>query len=521
MMHNTEQEHNEMVNVMKPESDNPIDSQNQFLENKTTEQSSGSRVDETTSEQQQDENDDRLSKRLCCFRCLPFFLRYPRFSSFMLGAIIPLWSIVLICAFFGYFLAMAEGPNEITENNAVASTVFVAQNATHRLEKLLGASSILCAELYISEKHKEEEWKLMLEEIVYGYVKDPFADFPNITTNASEQNTVINNADFFNFLLSCSNTLQSTSDNISAKVANSVDNILGDDLTFNWIICAPHPPNARPTNTARRPQAQQDYFISVWESDQQQLYQSFYNSTYNGTNLDYAQAFAYNQSVYLASGESGCYLNMPGSAWFWFTVLSTMGYGNQAPVTVAGRSLVYTFGFISILCFGAILAVSGHVVTAIVDDALVRFNLEFMNRPWIASIMWGALYYAWMVVIAVVTIDWKRRRLGQDFSSRDAYWFAYISSTSVGLGDFYLQPQVFTGADLMLFPFIMLIGFVLLASFLGKFAEFFSSLFRRGRLKQSIVETILGELKTTDMIGDVTTAIDTPRIFGRKNEVDC
>jgi len=38
-----------------------------------------------------------------------------------------------------------------------------------------------------------------------------------------------------------------------------------------------------------------------------------------------------------------------------------------------------------------------------------------------------------MAVIAVAVIAWKEVRVGEnDFDMRSAYWFAYISSTTVG-----------------------------------------------------------------------------------------
>jgi len=98
--------------------------------------------------------------------------------------------------------------------------------------------------------------------------------------------------------------------------------------------------------------------------------------------------------------------------------------------------MVFTFGFLSILTFAGILASSGYIASAIVDDLLVRFNLRILTREWAACILWGLLYYGWMIIIAVVTVAWKQTRLqltSEEFDLRDGYWFAYISSTTVGL----------------------------------------------------------------------------------------
>lgn len=315
--------------------------------------------------------------------------------------------------------------------------------------------------------------------------------------------------------------------NLSETLQLGENLTFSNNLTFNWVICTPsgrgignHTEKLDwPNNTERRPSAQQDYFISTWQANQQVLYESYFNATYNRTNLLEAQMFAYDQSILYASGESCCSYNVAGTGWFWFTILSTIGYGNQAPVTFTGRALVYSAGFLSILIFGVVLAISGHVVTALVDDALVRCKLAFMNKHWIACIIYGTLYYLWMVIIAMKTVNWKSRRLGENFSSSNAYWFAYISTTTVGLGDYYLEPAVFTVGDLMTWPWTFLIGFIFLAAFLGKFAEFLSKTFGRGDQNESFVGSLLSQLKTTDMIGDVPKISDTLKRSNSKTEI--
>lgn len=61
--------------------------------------------------------------------------------------------------------------------------------------------------------------------------------------------------------------------------------------------------------------------------------------------------------------------------------------------------------------------------------------------------------------------------MDEDFGFDQGYWFAYISTTTVGLGDIYLDPEVIVTEDLMFFSFIFLIGFVFLASFLEKLSS--------------------------------------------------
>ena len=99
-----------------------------------------------------------------------------------------------------------------------------------------------------------------------------------------------------------------------------------------------------------------------------------------------------------------------------------MGYGNQAPVTKQGRTLIYTLGFASLLAFGAILARAGQVVSFLFDDAVIRIRWTFLLNSWVSCLVWGVLYYTWMLVIAATTMNWKKTRLDETFDLNDAYW---------------------------------------------------------------------------------------------------
>lgn len=151
--------------------------------------------------------------------------------------------------------------------------------------------------------------------------------------------------------------------------------------------------------------------------------------------------------------------------------MTTVGYGNQSPSTAGGRTLVYTIGSVSILLFGSLLIMSGSVVSTILEDALRR--RRFSPRP-VGAIAWGSCSTLWMLVLAGYTGHWKHKRLGEEASSfdlRDGYWFAYITSTTVGLGDIFIQSEVILFSDLLVFTLIILISFTILSAFLSKLSE--------------------------------------------------
>ena len=156
--------------------------------------------------------------------------------------------------------------------------------------------------------------------------------------------------------------------------------------------------------------------------------------------------------------------------------MTTIGYGNTAPETTGGRAMIYTLGFLSILLFAGILAKAGSIIVAVVDDWLNRIKLSCLTRPSVQVIIWGAFYYLWLLMIASYYIYWVKVRLDDEIGYREGYWYAYITTTTVGLGDFYLEHAAITGIDLLLWPLLILYGFVWLSSFLTKLGELFSLL---------------------------------------------
>ena len=161
--------------------------------------------------------------------------------------------------------------------------------------------------------------------------------------------------------------------------------------------------------------------------------------------------------------------------------MTTIGYGNTAPVTDGARAMVFTLGFLSMLLFAAVLAKAGSIVTVIADDAFDRLKLTKITVPWVATLIWGAMYYIWMCAIASYAVWWKEERLGEEMPFKDAYWFSFISTTTVGFGDFFLEHDVFRRRDLLTWPLLFLMGFVLLSSFLNKLSELIMSWFPQGR----------------------------------------
>jgi Ion channel len=159
--------------------------------------------------------------------------------------------------------------------------------------------------------------------------------------------------------------------------------------------------------------------------------------------------------------------------------------------------LVSGLAWLSILLFGGVTVLAGQVWTSIVDDFLTRTNLRYLTRPSIATPMWAFVWIGWIALIASDALDfWERRVPGYEVTVADSYWFSYISTLTVGLGDYYLQPQGFYLGDVFHWASLFLTGFVLVSTFLGKVADLLGLLFpQKG-------ETLAEYLARTDNWGN-------------------
>jgi len=131
-----------------------------------------------------------------------------------------------------------------------------------------------------------------------------------------------------------------------------------------------------------------------------------------------------------------------------FRVLASfvLGYGNQAPSTSNGRLLVVSGGLLCLILFGVVLGLCGYVVLAIFDDMVNRmFISRFLAIPFVGMLFWGTVWLAYALTIAADVQWWWSQRLpefGASVTREDALWFAFISTSTIGLGDFFLQPEV-------------------------------------------------------------------------------
>jgi len=406
--------------------------------------------------------------------------------------VMPLWLLIGVSLFFGYGLAQLEAPAEIDgDNDVIANRALVdattqfRSNVTERLPQI-------CLDIFTQNVSVSETLELEFDEI-FARVLDRQAQTPVNSSEVASNLDLSRSSELLGFMLECGKTGLDTADKFTFQDMES--GYVGESLSFNWIRCDGLGLDSskklyqqiwgRPFADVSRlqPDAQEAAAVLEWRRSRQELYNEYMKDLVlaDGTRPVGARLLAFRQSLEYANGFSHCYPNSAAGAWFWFTVMTTIGYGNTAPTTEGGRTMIYTLGFFSILLFAGVLGTAGTIVVAIWDDFVDRTKLHQLNIPWVGCIFWGFCYYSWMLVVASYTQSWKAERLGQEPEFSEMYWFSYISTTTVGLGDNYLEHDVILRQDLITFPLLFLTGFVLLANFFVKLTEVLTQLVPRNQ----------------------------------------
>ena len=78
-----------------------------------------------------------------------------------------------------------------------------------------------------------------------------------------------------------------------------------------------------------------------------------------------------------------------------------------------------------------------------------------------------------MLVVAAFMSKYTEDRSGSKLTLSDAYWFAFITTTTVGLGDYHLAHEEFRAEDMFYIPMAILFGFNILHNFAEKLVETF------------------------------------------------
>jgi hypothetical protein len=262
--------------------------------------------------------------------------------------------------------------------------------------------------------------------------------------------------------------------------------LAAESLTFNWIRCWNETEYGSQGAFRANPQLiqaasdQPEYYRLSWHQNKESLYDQYMRDL--GDNITESNRVeALLSAISNATGSEGCSGNVAASGWFFFTVMTTIGYGNQVIQTGAGRGLVACLGFFGILAFGAVSAAGSQILIVVFDDFVARFNLKILSRPSVGVVLWTIVAFAWTVFVADRSYEWWKNRLPeyqQPYANFwDSVWFAYLTTTTIGLGDFYYQPAYIFVVDLFTLSLACLVCFVFFATLISQIASLFSGHF--------------------------------------------
>ena len=273
------------------------------------------------------------ARRTCSNTANAFELAYPRTYNWLAKILLPLFVLIGMAFLCGYFLVLLEGPGEMDANDGLIAS---------------------------------------------------YADFAVRISN----DPVLDNSTYIEL---CVATIDMTDniDGIAEQLRDCAARFVGTDaevsaaVTFNWISCS---------RDGKPQQREEQVFVvlKAWMASYRDIVLE-QMETENATFVE-----AHMLAIQSASGHDGCRINTAAGALFWFTVMTTIGYGNVAPVTRrGGQGLVLSLGFVSILSFTAIIANAGRVFLAVMDDFFLRIKSPALTKGIWSSLFWLSAWWLW------------------------------------------------------------------------------------------------------------------------------
>jgi hypothetical protein len=252
----------------------------------------------------------------CCWRCLSRFAdNFPRASTVLFRILIPLWILIIIATVCGYYLANFEAPDEFDRNDSFLAKKFAAElfPLNETLDSLFSLP-IRCWESYLN-KTDEPAFKNTSD-----YALDQF--------NSSDEDLYI--TDYItDHMKECGKKAQGIvlilldgSKKIALLAAT-------EKMTFNWIRCwnesltgdfGTHIPTPEQIEAAAN---QPDFYEMIWRLDRAHKYEIYLEELGDDSPRNTLKALDW--SIRNATGRYNCTSNTSGTAWFWFTVMTTVG----------------------------------------------------------------------------------------------------------------------------------------------------------------------------------------------------
>jgi hypothetical protein len=258
-------------------------------------------------------------------------------------------------------VAKLEAPEEISANNEIIANRARVDVRTKFHNNVTTTLPEICFDIFTQDLPMNDTFEREFEEL-----SSRILDRETFNVSSSRQSipelTANETLELLEFFPECG----TIGLDIATKFTSLADldyESIGESLSFNWIRCDGDGLNSTASKLYNqiwgrpfvdrdrlKPDAQAATAILEWRINNRELYDEYLESLRleNGTLQIGARSFAFRQALAYADGFSQCYPNSAAGAWFWFTVMTTIGYGNTAPTSEGGRAMIYTLGFFSI-----------------------------------------------------------------------------------------------------------------------------------------------------------------------------
>ena len=414
--------------------------------------------------EEEDNNEQILGIRVRYRNLVNLWLdNFPRSNCILFQILVPWAGIILITFYLGKFLAKFEKTDEINANDAIAimqNSYDLNVNPYEKNLRTMFERPTICFDHYLDKKNNNISNITSTNETIIDLDSISLLstlagqDFPNVSLGF-DSNPEKTFSEIESYMKICMDAGTEILEKFIDFTAKELEAASQDTMTFNWIRCwdnntlgdvNPFYPTDAQLKAASE---QEEFYFESWKLDQTRLYEKYNESCTN----DSCQQEAYNNSVNNATGATMCDINKGASAWFWFVVMTTVGYGNVSPVSTYGRLLVVAFGWITIIIWAILLFIAGRVLGIVIDDLFRRCNCRVMTRNLPSVIIWFSMSIVWIAFVSEHYLHWNNYTDNPDAKSSrwqlttfrngmngtdgeltatEAYWFAYISLLTVG-----------------------------------------------------------------------------------------